>query len=256
MYPAKKFGVKVTQYFVGFGNTHLVDQAGRDRVRHQGHPTRRLRQARRHAASGRERRPARGPRHEHRPVHPAHLRRPSRRVRARHGRRSGQALLQEAVVAEADRDVRRADGQRRHRGRAVRGGHHGLRRAGSRPRRSGRLRLRDQRRRGGSGCTDADPITPARQAGLQPGDEFVTFNGTHGRVLGSAHPAHPRQRRPRSHARRRAGRPARCRPRSPPPVIARASLDDPERTEKVGFLGVEPVRERPAGARHRRRRHG
>ena len=34
---AKKFRMKVTQFFVGFGQT-LWSRAGRDRVRHQGHP--------------------------------------------------------------------------------------------------------------------------------------------------------------------------------------------------------------------------
>ena len=40
--PAKKFGVKVTEYMIGFGPTLWSTPAGRDRVRHQGHPARRL----------------------------------------------------------------------------------------------------------------------------------------------------------------------------------------------------------------------
>ena len=40
--PAKKFGVKVTQYMVGFGPTIWSKRNGRDRVRRQGDPARRL----------------------------------------------------------------------------------------------------------------------------------------------------------------------------------------------------------------------
>ena len=40
--PAKKFGVKVTQYMVGLRPHRVVHAARRDRVRHQGDPARRL----------------------------------------------------------------------------------------------------------------------------------------------------------------------------------------------------------------------
>ena len=40
---AKKFGMKVTQFFVGFGQTLWSTRAGRDRVRGQGAAVRRLR---------------------------------------------------------------------------------------------------------------------------------------------------------------------------------------------------------------------
>ena len=40
--PAKRFGVRVTQYMVGFGPTLWSRNAGRDRVRRQGDPARRL----------------------------------------------------------------------------------------------------------------------------------------------------------------------------------------------------------------------
>ena len=92
----------------------------------------------------------------------------------------------------------------------------------------------------GRACTDADPITPARQAGLQPGDEFVSFNGT------PVTSWEQLTRMIRGNGDREAtivverdGR--EVRETVATSVIARASLDDPERTEKVGFLGVEPV---------------
>ena len=49
---AKKFGMKATQYFVGFGPTLWSTQRGRDRVRDQGAAVRRLRQDHRHALAG------------------------------------------------------------------------------------------------------------------------------------------------------------------------------------------------------------
>ena len=94
----------------------------------------------------------------------------------------------------------------------------------------------------GRACTDADPITPARQAGLQPGDEFVSFNGTQitswdqltKLIRGNGD-------REATILVERDGQEVQAQVATS--VIARASLDDPERTEKVGFLGVEPVRE-------------
>ncbi|UMG92012.1 site-2 protease family protein [Nocardioides sp. TF02-7] len=47
--PAKKFGGKVTQYFVGFGPTVWSKQVGETGVRRQGDPARRLREDRRDA---------------------------------------------------------------------------------------------------------------------------------------------------------------------------------------------------------------
>ena len=58
MVPAKKFGVKVTQYMVGFGPTAVVAQEGRHRVRPQGDPARRLHPDDRHGAAGPRRRQA------------------------------------------------------------------------------------------------------------------------------------------------------------------------------------------------------
>ena len=59
---AKKFGMKVTQFFVGFGPTLWSRRQGRDRVRRQGDPGRRLRQDRRHDPAGRDVDPADEPR--------------------------------------------------------------------------------------------------------------------------------------------------------------------------------------------------
>ena len=55
---ARRYGMKATQFFVGFGPTAVVAPRGRDRVRRQGDPRRRLRQDRRDdAARGGRRRP-------------------------------------------------------------------------------------------------------------------------------------------------------------------------------------------------------
>ena len=51
--PAKKFGVRVTQYMVGFGPTLWSAQPRRHRVRRQGHPARRLHPDDRHGAAAR-----------------------------------------------------------------------------------------------------------------------------------------------------------------------------------------------------------
>jgi len=94
----------------------------------------------------------------------------------------------------------------------------------------------------GRACTDADPITPARQAGLRPGDEFVSFNGT---TITSWEQLTKLIRgngdREATIVVERDGREVKAKIATS--VIARASLDDPDRTEKVGFLGVEPVRD-------------
>ena len=50
--PGKLFNVKVTQFFVGFGRTIWSQAEGRDRVRPQGDPARRLLQAGRDAPAG------------------------------------------------------------------------------------------------------------------------------------------------------------------------------------------------------------
>lgn len=91
----------------------------------------------------------------------------------------------------------------------------------------------------GRACTDADPITPARKIGLQPGDRIVTFNGrpveTWDEVTSFIRANGDRVatfgiERDGSHLEMSVAT----------TVIARASIDDPKKTQKVGFLGVEP----------------
>ena len=91
----------------------------------------------------------------------------------------------------------------------------------------------------GRACTDADPVTPAKQAGLQPGDEFVSFNGTRitswdqlsGLIRGNGDDE-------ATIVVDRDGREVTSQVATT--VLARVSLDDAERVEQVGFLGVEP----------------
>ncbi|MGH3457151.1 M50 family metallopeptidase [Aeromicrobium sp.] len=94
----------------------------------------------------------------------------------------------------------------------------------------------------GRACTNDDPVTPARLAGLQPGDEFVSFNGT---AITSWEQLTKLIRgngeREATIVVERDGREVSRQITTS--VIARASLDDPERTVNVGFLGVEPVRD-------------
>ena len=58
----------------------------------------------------------------------------------------------------------------------------------------------------GRACAADDPPTPAKEAGLQPGDEILSFNGTPFTRLGQLPVADPRQRRRR---RRHRGAPRR-----------------------------------------------
>ena len=128
----------------------LVHPPRRDRVRPQGDPARRLRQARRDAAAGQGRpaRPAAAEQHRH--VHPADLRRPPRGVRARQARRRGPALLPPAVVEEGHRDGRGADGQPGHRLPPLRRDLRALRRPRADHHGQRGLRVRRHRRRGGT----------------------------------------------------------------------------------------------------------
>jgi membrane-associated protease RseP (regulator of RpoE activity) len=91
----------------------------------------------------------------------------------------------------------------------------------------------------GRPCTDADPITPARKIGLQPGDRIVTFNG---RAVESwpdlTHAIRSNGDRTATLGIERGG--SRIEQSVATTVVARASIDDPEKTQKVGFLGVEP----------------
>ena len=191
--PAKKFGVQGPAV-VHRLRPHRVEQADRrDRVRHQGDPARRLRQDRRHAAPGRagprrgddvrrgRRAGAQGASLQHRDVHPADLRRPRGGVGVRQAARHRPALLPPRVVEEGDRDGRRPDGQHRHRHLALRDPVRHLRQ----PARPGR---RADRAVGPACVIPVEEArtpaprptrpTPAAQAGIEPGDQIVSFNGT------------------------------------------------------------------------------
>lgn len=88
-------------------------------------------------------------------------------------------------------------------------------------------------------CTDADPVTPAVTAGLQPGDTFISING---------HKTDSWEKLT-SIIRNNGDKPAKLlferdgevlTETVNTSVLARVSLDDPDKTEAVGFLGVSP----------------
>ncbi len=90
-------------------------------------------------------------------------------------------------------------------------------------------------------CTSDDPATPARQAGLQPGDEFLRFNGTpvnnwealQAAIRGNANgDAVIEVMRDGNEVTLRTNTTVQLRP---------TSIEDDALTE-VGFLGVQPVR--------------
>jgi membrane-associated protease RseP (regulator of RpoE activity) len=91
----------------------------------------------------------------------------------------------------------------------------------------------------GRACTDEDPVTPARKAGLQPGDTILAFNG---QKVDDWHELTTLIRRNGDKLATivldRDG--SRVERRVPTTVIARASTSDPKKTQRVGFLGVEP----------------
>jgi membrane-associated protease RseP (regulator of RpoE activity) len=91
----------------------------------------------------------------------------------------------------------------------------------------------------GRTCTDADPVTPARKIGLQPGDRILAFNGrpveswldlTRAIRANGDRIATLEIERDGSHIQQSVAT----------TVVARASIEDPKKTQKVGFLGVEP----------------
>ncbi len=92
----------------------------------------------------------------------------------------------------------------------------------------------------GRTCTDADPVTPAKKAGLRAGDDIVAFNGE---PIADWETLVERIRENGDRAAEltieRDG--TRRTETVETTVLARASLDDPETTERVGFLGVEPT---------------
>lgn len=94
----------------------------------------------------------------------------------------------------------------------------------------------------GRTCQPGDPATPAKKAGLQPGDTFVAFNGTE--VTGWEQLT----RLIRSNGDDRAtitldrdGERVTTQVRTT--VVARASLDNQDKIQQVGFLGVSPTSE-------------
>ena len=88
---ARRFGMRVPQFMVGFGPTAVLPAPRGDRVRHQGHPARRLHPHRRHDPAGRGGREQ--ARHPHAQLHrrgarPVAQRRPAQRRRPGRSTRS------------------------------------------------------------------------------------------------------------------------------------------------------------------------
>ncbi len=89
-------------------------------------------------------------------------------------------------------------------------------------------------------CSAADPVAPARKAGFQPGDRFVSFNGQAIENWAQV------QREIRDNGTKTAtvvverdGRQVTLRPETV--VSPRINPDDPAKITKVGFLGVSPA---------------
>ena len=92
----------------------------------------------------------------------------------------------------------------------------------------------------GRTCTDADPVTPARQAGLQPGDVITSFNGEPIKDWEQVTTLIRRNGdREATIGFERDGVDQQATVNTS--VLARASVDDPDRVENVGFLGVSPT---------------
>ncbi|OUZ07992.1 zinc metalloprotease [Aeromicrobium sp. PE09-221] len=92
----------------------------------------------------------------------------------------------------------------------------------------------------GRACTDQDPVTPAKLAGFEPGDEITSFNGepiTSWDELSSSIRDNGDQQARIGFVRDGAERTVEVRTS----VLARAALDDPSKVEDVGFLGVVPL---------------
>ncbi|TXJ07047.1 MAG: RIP metalloprotease [Aeromicrobium sp.] len=88
-------------------------------------------------------------------------------------------------------------------------------------------------------CTGDDPVTPAVKAGLQPGDTFVSFNGKATEDWDDViEMIRANGDRAATIVFKRDGRNHEVKVNTS--VLARMSLDDPEQTERVGFLGVTP----------------
>ncbi len=92
----------------------------------------------------------------------------------------------------------------------------------------------------GRACTAQDPATPAKQAGLQSGDQITSFDGeqvTSWEQLSRDIRANGDRQVELGYTRDGAAETVTI----SPSVIARADLDDPESTVQVGFLGVQPA---------------
>lgn len=92
-------------------------------------------------------------------------------------------------------------------------------------------------------CRPGDPVAPAKAAGFEPGDRFVSFNGTPVTAWDQV------QREIRSNGRKTAtvvverdGTRVTLHPTTT--VSARPDPQNPEQITKVGFLGVTPVQRR------------
>jgi membrane-associated protease RseP (regulator of RpoE activity) len=89
-------------------------------------------------------------------------------------------------------------------------------------------------------CTAADPASPARRAGIRPGDRVVSFNGAaiHGwRDLARA--IRSNENGAASIVVRRDGRPVTLHTNTT--VTVRPDPNDPQRTTRTGFLGIVPA---------------
>ncbi len=98
----------------------------------------------------------------------------------------------------------------------------------------------------GRTCTAADPETPARIANLQPGDVLTSFAGRtvdSWDELSRAIRTNGSETAELGYVRDGVAEQVTIRPS----VIARADLDDPSKTVEVGFLGVQPTTQNQRG---------
>ncbi len=94
----------------------------------------------------------------------------------------------------------------------------------------------------GRTCQPGDPETPASKVGLQPGDRISSFNGasmTGWRQLSQTIRDNGSREATIGFVRDGVAMSATV----PTSVLARTDLDDPSKTVEVGFLGVAPTRE-------------
>lgn len=92
----------------------------------------------------------------------------------------------------------------------------------------------------GRACTDQDPVAPAARAGLEPGDVITTIDGqqvTSWEQMTRLIRARGDQQIAVGYTRGGVAQTVEV----TPSVVARADLDDPDTEVKVGFLGVSPA---------------